>query len=326
MTSTIGAANPVLVMGATGRHGNTGEYVVRRLRENGRAVKVLARKRSERTEHLESLGAEVTVGDLHDRRTLLTALADVDLTYFTYPIDAGVIPAASNYASAVREVGRQPRTVVMSMGPAHPDSLSNLGRAQWLAEQVLEWAGLDLLILRVAALFHENVTVLHSHSIREQALIRNSFGPGKIAWINANDAAELAVSALLHPERFPEPIYYGKGSEDLSHKEIAALLTEATGRTIEYQHVTQDQWREELLTLARAADEEVVNHAMAQHISAVGHMVAQNGRALPSDAETLGKLIGRQPISMRDHLLKNLDTFAHSGAQIAPERRGSVAG
>ena len=79
------------------------------------------------------------------------------------------------------------------------------------------------------------------------------------------------MSALLHPERFPEPIYYGKGSEDLSHREIAALLAEATGRPIEYQHVTQEEWREDLLALARASDEEVINPAMAQHIAAVGH-------------------------------------------------------
>lgn len=71
--------NPILITGATGRHGNTGEYLVRRLREEGRAVRVLARTPSERTERLAELGAEIAIGDLHDRRTLVPALADVDL-------------------------------------------------------------------------------------------------------------------------------------------------------------------------------------------------------------------------------------------------------
>jgi uncharacterized protein YbjT (DUF2867 family) len=310
MTSTSRTDNPILIIGATGRHGNTGEYLVRRLREQGLPVRVLARKLSDRTDKLASWGAEIVVGDLHDRRTLLPALADVDLAYFTYPIDSGVIPAASNYAAAVREVGRQPRTVVMSMGPAHPDSLSNLGRSQWLAEQVLEWAGLDLLILRVTALFHENLLALHSHSVHEQGLIRNSFGTGRIAWINAGDAAELALSALLHPERFSESVYYAKGSEEYSHGEIAELLTEFMGKSIQFDAVDQEQWRQDLLDLSRSAD--VVNPAMAQHISAVGHMVATNGRALPADPEALRRLIGREPVAMRDFLMSN---FAHANAE-----------
>nr|WP_194945784.1 hypothetical protein [Mycolicibacterium malmesburyense]CRL68031.1 trans-2-enoyl-CoA reductase [Mycolicibacterium malmesburyense] len=33
----------------------------------------------ERTDRLTELGAEVVIGELHDRRTLLPALADVDL-------------------------------------------------------------------------------------------------------------------------------------------------------------------------------------------------------------------------------------------------------
>jgi uncharacterized protein YbjT (DUF2867 family) len=197
----------------------------------------------------------------------------------------------------------------MSMGPARPDSLSNLGRSQWLAEQVLEWAGLDLLILRVTALFHENLLALHRHSIHEQGIIRNSFGTGRIAWINAADAAELALSALLHPERFSESVCYAKGSEEYSHGEIAELLSEFIGKSIQFDPVDQEQWRQDLLKLSRSTSADVVNPAMAQHISAVGHMVATNGRALPADPEALSSLIGREPIAMRHFLMSN---FAHA--------------
>lgn len=302
--------NPILVTGATGRHGNTGEYLVQRLRDAGRSVRVLARTLGERTDRLTDLGAEVVVGDLHDRRTLLPALDDVDLAYFTYPIDAGIIPAAANYASAVREVGRRPRTVVMSMGPSHPESPSNLGRAQWLAEDVLQSAGLELLILRVAALFHENLAVLHGQSIRERGLIRNSFGPGEVAWISGRDAAELALAGLLHPERFDDAVYYAKGSEVLSHGEIAALLTDLTGADVRFEPVTRDEWRSDLEELAHSSGGDVVNPAMAQHISAVGHMVAANGRSLPADRDALAALIDREPVTMREFLEANLDTFA----------------
>jgi uncharacterized protein YbjT (DUF2867 family) len=53
-------------------------------------VRVLTRSLNDRVDALATLGAEVAVGDLHDRRTLLAALADVALVYFTYPVDEGL--------------------------------------------------------------------------------------------------------------------------------------------------------------------------------------------------------------------------------------------
>jgi len=298
---------PILVTGATGRHGNTGEHLVRRLREAGLPVRVLARSVSERTDRLAALGAEIALGDLHDRRSLVPALTDVDLAYFTHPIDAGVVSAAANYASAVKQVGRRPRTVVMSMGPAHPDHPSGLGRAQWLAEQVLEWADLEVTILRVVALFHENIAVLHARDVRARGLIRNSFGENGVGWINGADAAELGLAALLHPARFPETIHYANGTEEFSHVDIAGMLSSLTGDPVRYESITKDQWRDDLLSLSQTDD--VVNPAMAQHISAVGETVARSGRSLGADRAAFEALTGREPITMREFLLANLDKF-----------------
>lgn len=299
----------ILVTGATGRHGNTGEYLVRRLLEEGRAVRVLARTPGERTDRLAGLGADVVVGDLQDRRSLLPALADVDDVYFTYPIAAGVVTAAANYAAAVREVGRNPRTVVMSMGPAQPDHPSALGRAQWLAEEVMDWAGLQLLILRVTALFHENLLVLHSRSVRQHRIIRNSFGSTPMAWISGRDAAELGVAALLHPERFSSSIVYPAGSEQFSHAEIAALLSDLLGSSVRFEAVTGDQWRDELISLAGMEGETVINPAMAQHISSIGHAVAHGAPHRAADAEALRALTGREPVGLREFLQAHRSDF-----------------
>lgn len=305
--------NPILVLGATGQHGNTGGYLVSRLREQGHPVRVLARNLSERTDRLAGLGADVVIGDLTDRRSLLPALADVDLAYFTYPIAAGVVSAAANYASAVRKVGRSPRTVVMSMGPARPTHLSDLGRAQWLAEQVLEWAGLDLTILRVTAVFHENLRILHSQSIRDNGVLRNSFADGKVPWISGRDAAELGLSALLHPERFEATVCYPTGNEVFTHGDIAELLTDVLQTPVRYEPVTAAEWRDDLLELADNDGQSVVNPAMAQHIPAVGHMVATNGPSAGSyDPDGLRRLIDREPLSLRDFIEENRAAFSRS--------------
>jgi uncharacterized protein YbjT (DUF2867 family) len=306
MTHTASTPNPILVIGATGRHGNTGEYVVRRLHQEGHRVRVLARELSGRTDLLESLGAEVVVGDLHQRKSLVTALADVELAYFAYPVAPGVVPAAANFAAAVREVGKQPRTVVMSMGPAHPDHPSELGRNQWLAEQVLQWAGLNVLILRVVALFHENLEVLHAQSVSEHGVIRNSFGDSSIGWISGRDAAELAVAAMLHPERFDGPVSFPPGPESFTHAQIADLLSEVLGHPVRFEAISADQWR---LELERHPGNGVVNHGMAQHISAVGDVIARSGQSVPADPHKVRELTGRDPLSLREFLTARKEAF-----------------
>src|SRR5256712_3972297 len=163
MTSSD-TTSPILITGATGRHGGTGTYLARRLREAGRSVRALVRRLDERTAPLQALGAEILVGDLHDRASLVPALEGVGLAYFTYPVNSGIVQAAANFAAAARQVGGQPRVVVMSNGASHPESPSHFGRAHWLAEEVLGWAGLDLVILRIASLFYENVPTLHGRS------------------------------------------------------------------------------------------------------------------------------------------------------------------
>ncbi|SDN52506.1 NmrA-like family protein [Paenibacillus sp. yr247] len=81
------ASNIVLVTGATGKHGGTGAYVVHKLRENGHLVRVLARRKSTMTEQLEKLGAEIVLGDLHDRASLVSAFNGVSQATFTYPME-----------------------------------------------------------------------------------------------------------------------------------------------------------------------------------------------------------------------------------------------
>jgi uncharacterized protein YbjT (DUF2867 family) len=125
------AKKPILVVGATGRHGGTGAFVARRLAELGQPIRAMTRRKDALVRQLP--GAEIVVADLHDRRAPIPALEGTDVAYFTYPIASGIVDAAANFASAARASGLK-RLVVMSMGPAHPESTSPLGRAQWLAE------------------------------------------------------------------------------------------------------------------------------------------------------------------------------------------------
>jgi uncharacterized protein YbjT (DUF2867 family) len=298
------AASPILVIGATGRHGGTGAAVARLLREQGVPVRALTRNADARLAPLQALGAEIVVGDLHDRRALRDALAGVEVAYFTYPIAAGIVEAAANFAAAGRAAGLK-RVVVMSMGAANPDHPSPLGRAQFLAEELLEWAGFACLHLRVAALFFENLALLHSKDIAGDGVIRNSFPDLPIPWIAGEDAGRLAVAALLHPERFgSKTAVYPTGGHSHSHAEVAALLGVHLGRTLRHETITREAWRARVAALA--AEDDRVSDAAAAHISAVGAAIR---RVLPLN-DMLATTTGATPLSLQQMIDSGRLSFA----------------
>ena len=300
----------VLVIGATGAHGRTGSAVVGSLLAHGRNVRVLTRTDDDRAAALRERGASTVIGDLHDRNTLLPAVDDVAAVYFTYPVAAGVVPAAANLASVLVESGLRPHLVVMSMAPSSHDHPSRLGQAQAVAEEILTWAGLNPTILRVAALFHENVVALHAQSIRDHGVITNSFGTGKPPWIGGRDAAELAVRELLLPAPSAAKVTYPPGAEVLSHSEIAKIISVETGRQVEYRPISDQDWRQMIETQA-AAGVSPLNPAMALHISAIGAGFADgNGPTLRPDPDTLSEMLGRRPTSFAEFVREHRREFS----------------
>jgi uncharacterized protein YbjT (DUF2867 family) len=302
---------PILVIGATGRHAGTGATVVNRLLNRGRPVRALVRTDDDRASELRRRGAATVVGDLHDRASLVAAVDGVSAIYFTYPIAVGVIPAAANLASVLRDVGSTAHLVVMSMAVSSLDSPSRLGQAQAVAEEVFIWAGLSPTVLRFASLFHENVLLLHGTTIRAKGLIANSFGEGSALWISGDDAAELAVAHLLAPPLTSAQISYPPPAEAITHAEVARIISAETGGPVRYEHISAASWRRELEVTAEADPTSPVNRAMAQHISTIGAVLSKRTEPLVApDPHALTVMLNRPPIPFADFVRQNLARFA----------------
>ncbi len=132
---------PILITGATGRQGGTGLAAAKELLRRGYSVRTLVRKLDARAEILRALGTEVVVGDYSNYGSLLAALEGIESAYFCYPVAAGIAEAAGLFAGAGRQQGLK-RIVDLSLATTAVDSPSSQGRAQWVAEQIFEWAGM----------------------------------------------------------------------------------------------------------------------------------------------------------------------------------------
>ena len=309
--------SPVLVIGATGRHAGTGATVVDRLLSRGRPVRAMVRTNDDRASELRSRGAAIVVADLHDRASLTAAVNGVSAIYFTYPIAAGVIPAAANLASVLRDVGSTAHLVVMSMAVSSLDSPSRLGQAQAVAEEVFTWAGLSPTVLRFGGLFHENVLLLHGATIRENGVIANSFGEGPAPWISGDDAAELTVAHLLAPPPASAQISYPPPAEAITHTEVARIISAETGRPVRYEHIFAATWRRELEVAGEADPASPINNAMAQHISTIGAALSKRTEPLfAPDPHALTVMLNRPPTPFADFVRRNLARFAASSVTV----------
>ena len=304
---------PILVIGATGRHGGTGTTVVDRLLSRGRPVHALVRTEDDRADGLRRRGATTVVGDLHDRASLVAAVDGVSAVYFAYPIAAGVIPAAANLASVLVAAGSSAHVVVMSMAVSSLDSPSRLGQAQAVAEEIFIWAGLNPTVLRFGGLFHENVLVLHSASIRDNGLIANSFGEGPAPWIGGADAAEITVAHLLAPRPAATQISYPPPAESINHEEVARIIAAETGRPVRYEHIPAATWRSELEIAGESDPTSPINTAMAQHISTIGAALSKRAEPIIApDPHALSTMLNRPPTTFADFVRQNLSRFAAS--------------
>lgn len=303
------AESPILVIGATGRHGGTGATVADCLLRRGQPVRTLIRTDDDRASQLRRRGAETVIGDLHDRASLVPAFDGVRAVYFTYPVAPGVIPAAANVASVLSEHAGPVHLVVMSMAVSALDSPSKLGQAQAVAEDIFVWAGLNPTVLRFAGLFHENIAVLHRRTIRRDAVIANSFGDCAAPWISGDDAAEIAAAHLLTPRPGSPRISYPPPAEAISHTELARIVSSAAGRSVRYEHISAAEWQRELELAAES--EHSVNVGMAQHIAAVGAALSRRSKPLVApDPSALAVMLDRPPASVADFIRRNQSHFA----------------
>jgi uncharacterized protein YbjT (DUF2867 family) len=209
------------------------------------------------------------------------------------------------------ESGQRPHVVVMSMATSSHSHPSRLGRDRAVAEEIFAWAGLNPTILRVAALFHENVLILHAESIRNDAVIANSFGSAKVPWIGGRDAAELAVHHLLQPPPSTPAVSYPGGAEALSHAEIADIISAETGQMIQYRSISHQQWRG--IIESHANGDGPVNTAMAPYISIVGAGFAAGKAPLVSaDPDALAAALGHRPATFTEFVREHREEFTGS--------------
>ncbi|MFD8788603.1 NAD(P)H-binding protein [Kitasatospora sp. NPDC059599] len=279
MTTTAASDNrttgTTLVIGATG---TTGSRTVARLTAAGHRVRAASRRAT------PVPGAEPVPFDWYDPATHAAALTGVDRVYLIPPVGSPD-PATTMLPFLRRARDGGVRRAVLLSSSAIPEGGPAVGAVHRALPGLFgQWA-----VLR-PSWFMQNFTGSHAHarSIRDEGVIRTAAANGRVGFVDAEDIAAVAVHALTD-EQSPDTDLVLTGPEALSHDDIAAVLTEVTGRPVVHQHLSHRQ---------------LCDRLSAEIPAEFAAMLADMDRAIADGAEdrvtdTVQRLTGRPPRTFR---------------------------
>jgi uncharacterized protein YbjT (DUF2867 family) len=215
---------PTLVLGGTGK---TGRRIVERLRARGLPTRIGSR-------------AGTPPFDWENTSTWAPALEGVGSVYLTYYPDLavpGAVEAARSFADLAVRSG-VPRIALLS-GRGEPEAER--------AEQAVRETGAELTILR-STWFMQNFDEDYMLDHVLSGEIRLPAGAVPTPFLDADDIADVAVAALTDDRHVGE-LYELTGPRSLTMADVAAEITEASGREVRYVPVSLEEHEREAAAL-----------------------------------------------------------------------------
>lgn len=269
------ADGTTLVIGATG---TTGSRSAAQLTAAGHRVRAASRRA------VPVAGAEPVRFDWYDPATHAAALDGVDRVYLVPPVGDSD-PAATMLPFLRRARTAGVRRAVLLSSSAIPEGGPAVGTVHRALPGLFgQWA-----VLR-PSWFMQNFTGTHAHArgIRDDGVIRTATASGRVGFVDAEDIAAVAVRALTDEQALNTDLVL-TGPEALSHDDIAAVVTEVTGRSVTHCRLSYEQLRDRL-----AAE---VPREFAAMLAGLDRAIADGAEDRVTD--TVQRVTGRPPGTFR---------------------------
>ena len=254
--SVTSALPTILVLGATG---DQGRPQVAAARAHGHPVRAAVRRADAAAAF--GAGVETVHVDYRDPSTLSAAMQGVDVVLANYPSSSfndgeWLIGAAEATGAAARAAG----VGLMVFNTSLPQRDRLMGfRAhdvRFLMRSAFEAAGLPTITL-APVVFMGNLLRgwAFPHIAREGRFIYPHRPELEVSWICQEDLAKLALAAAVRPALAGRVIAVG-GPAPLRGREVAATLSEASGRAIEFVSQSVPDFCTAMRTQLRAVEPE----------------------------------------------------------------------
>jgi uncharacterized protein YbjT (DUF2867 family) len=299
----------ILVLGATGRIGSA---VVEQLLPDhaaGRVRLVAAVRRPEAARQLAARGLDVREIDLNvaERRGLapvVDALRGIDRVLVLTGYDVKMLAQSKAVVDAAQAAGALHLVHIGVL--AAPDTTIVHFAWHQLVEAYIERAGLGYTHLHPAS-FMQMLPMLAQIGGAGRGAITHYVGDARIGWVDTGDIAAVAAAVLRDP--YPHAgRRYKLATEAATMAEVAAMIGAVTGRAWRYDR----QEPEQFLRAVIAVGADPIYMACVRNV-----FERMREGSLPELAEvsdTVARITGRAPASLRDYIERNRAAFAAGAA------------
>ncbi|UAB89822.1 NmrA family NAD(P)-binding protein [Ruegeria sp. SCSIO 43209] len=265
----------ILVLGATGK---TGSRIVTRLEDRGHAVRRGSRNSK-------------TPFDWEKPQTWPAILDGVSAAYISYFPDIafpGAVEQVAAFSALAREKGLQRLVLLTGRGEFHAE------RAEWVVRN----SGVPFTIVR-AAWFAQNYSEGALLEPVMAGVLPMPAGDVREPIIDVDDIADVAVAALTEEGHTGE-LYEVTGPRLMTFAEMAAELSRAMGRTVQYVPISFEDFHAEIINASGEMIADVITDIARETL---------DGRNA-NTADGVQRALGRAPRDFSDFA----DEAAKSGA------------
>jgi uncharacterized protein YbjT (DUF2867 family) len=272
----------------TGASGNIGSEVVKQLLDVAPAVNIKAAVHSRQNVKKVKDGDRVKVIqiDYNESDTLREALKDVDKLFLLTPDVPNAPDLASNAVTEAKKAGIR-HIVKQSVMGADLEADVGTMRLHRQVEDIIEQSGIPFTFLRPNE-FMQNFVNFHSPSIKGNNAFYIPLEDAKVSLVDVRDIAAVTVKSLIDEDKHKNKMYLITGPEALSYHQVAEILSNATGRKINYVNISDEE--------ARAAMKEIgMNDWLINTVSELSEYFRKGKASEISSA--VEEVTGRKPIS-----------------------------
>lgn len=167
-------------------------------------------------------------------------------------------------------------------------------------ENLIRSKDLEYVFLR-PGYFMQNLTTTLIHEIKTKNKIFIPGGNVKFQWVDARDIGLVAAHVLVDPDSYKNEALEITGSEFIGFQEVADLLTEKIGRTIEYESPN-------LLKFYVAKRRQGVSNAMIL-VMIMLHFLPRFQKNEPWFTETVNSITGHDPNILNQFIEREIHKF-----------------
>ncbi|WP_200411518.1 SDR family oxidoreductase [Virgibacillus salexigens] len=281
----------ILVTGATG---NVGKFVVKELLHMGEDV-VAAGTNKSKLQAMFGNTIDKVILDLTDNQTFSKALENIDRVFLMRPPHLGKPDDLYPFIQAMKDKDIRLVSFLSLMGVE-----KNPFPPHHKIEKQIEEAGIPYAHVR-PGFFMQNISGIHSVEIRDRDEIFIPAGKSKTSFIDTADIGLAAATLLHNPIKFKHTAHTITGKEALNYSQIAAILSEVTGRTITYVSPSLFHYRHYYIK-RRGLPKDYVNVTVALYLmNRLG-----TAKAVTNDFYHLTK---KYPRTFKEFAIENINCF-----------------